>query len=580
MKKNNKALKIIALSTGASIALGVCGLINSTKIDNRKKELLENGVAVTASNDVLSSIWSKKKDKLAVINVGNSKVTNTNFQQYKLDYLDDKDINTAVIVDCNTSNIANIYKDIDYVKSVLKENDINLPVYMNINHIMENVNLNNNQKKELIVAFLEKCSSNGMYVGVSGTDTNLCRLKDYVYSGIIDYDTLVEMEEDTIKYNGTYNMYKTTDGYYVLKSNLSNIIKEKNFNDSEKFQDDAKYTYSTKEDFEKQLFQCGLSKTELKKYNNILFLNKGDVLTIPNVISTRNQDTTISGYNTLEEPIIGCDISSCQVEGNWDKLSKNMEFIIIKAATGSEEDSKFAKHYKKCMDYNIPVGIYTIIDCTKIGYPKIEDYKVAQSKSSTKTLELLQNKKVDLPVYIDIENPYAQGSVNYGKPVRDLLPKEYVQYMLDDWYTKMSNAGYIPGIYANKETMNYLSECVDYKLSDKFEIWIAGGTLYDHKANYANYSIDSDLYNYKDASIHQVTQKAIGAGIGNDDGYLDINLATVDYSDPNYIDDSSYKKEEKEQKKYRFSPDGAIALAALGAAAGAGIASKKVRRKK
>ena len=51
MKKNNKALKIIALSTGASIALGVCGLINSTKIDNRKKELLENGVAVTASND-------------------------------------------------------------------------------------------------------------------------------------------------------------------------------------------------------------------------------------------------------------------------------------------------------------------------------------------------------------------------------------------------------------------------------------------------------------------------------------------------------------------------------------------------
>ena len=68
----------------------------------------------------------------------------------------------------------NIYKDIDYVKSVLKENDINLPVYMNINHIVENVNLNNNQKKELIVAFLEKCSSNGMYVGVSGTDTNLC----------------------------------------------------------------------------------------------------------------------------------------------------------------------------------------------------------------------------------------------------------------------------------------------------------------------------------------------------------------------------------------------------------------------
>ena len=199
MKKNNKALKIIALSTGASIALGVCGLINSTKIDNRKKELLEKGVAVTASKDTLSSIWSKKKDKLAVINVGNSKVTNTNFQQYKLDYLDDKDINTAVIVDCNTSNIANIYKDIDYVKSVLKENDINLPVYMNINHIMENVNLNNNQKKELIVAFLEKCSSNGMYVGVSGTDTNLCRLKDYVYSGIIDYDTLVEMEEDTIK---------------------------------------------------------------------------------------------------------------------------------------------------------------------------------------------------------------------------------------------------------------------------------------------------------------------------------------------------------------------------------------------
>ena len=39
-------------------------------------------------------------------------------------------------------------------------------------------------------------------------------------------------------------------------------------------------------------------------------------------------------------------------------------------------------------------------------------------------------------------------------------------------------------------------------------------------------------------------------------------------------------KWQKEQKKYRFSPDGAIALAALGAAVGAGIAYKKVRRKK
>lgn len=575
MIKSENAKKGIAVSLGASILLSACGFINNFVEKNRKTELLNTGVAVTSTSDALWSLWSKKKDGIAVINVGNSKVTNTNFQDYKLDYLQGKGIETAIIVDCNTRNIADIYKDIDYVKSVLKENDINLPVYMNINHIMENINLKNNEKKELIVAFLEKCSSNGMYLGVTGTDTNLCNLKEYVYPEITDYDTLVEMEEDTIKYSGTYNMCKTVDGYYVLKSDLSNVIKENGFNESEKFQNDAKYTYSTKEDFEKLLFQCGLSKSDIKKYNNVLFLNKGDELTIPNIISTKKQDTSISGFSTLDKPIMGCDISNCQNEGDWDKLSEIMDFIIIKAATGSDEDDKFAKHYKKCIEYNIPVGIYTIIDCTQIGYPKIDDYKVAQAKSSTKTLELLQNKKVDLPVYIDIENPYTKGSPHYGKSVSSLLPEKYVQFMLEDWYKKMSNAGYIPGIYANKDTIDYLEKCVDYKLSDKFEIWIAGGNEYDHKANYAEYSIDLDLYNYKNADIHQVTQKATGTGIGNSEGFVDLNFATVDYSKPNYVDDSAQQEEKQDEKNYRLNPDIAIGLTYLTVLGGCGIAYAK-----
>ena len=581
MKKSNKALKIIAISTGASIALGVCGFINNSKINNRKNELLETGVAVTTSDDTLASIWSKKKDGIAIINVGNSKVTNTNFQQYKLSYLKEKDVDTAIIINCNTDDIAGIYQDIDYVKNVLKENDINLPVYMNINYIMENVNLNNARKEELISAFLEKCSSNGIYVGVSGTDTNLCRLKQYIFPGIQEYDALVEMEDENIKYTGPYNMVKTNDDYYVLKNDLSKIIKEKKLNEAEKFEKDAKYTYTNNEEFENYLFECGLSKSELKKYNNALFFKEGDILKIPTIIATSDQSKNIIGFKKTDKPIMGCDISYNQDDGDWDKLSDIMDFVIIRSSSGIEKDENFSKYYKKCIDYNIPVGIYSIVNYTNIGCPTLDEFKTYQSKASSKTLELLKNKKITLPVYLDIENPYTGDSIYASKSVKELFPKEYVKFMLDDWYEKMEKSGYIPGIYANKSTFDYLSTCVDYELSDKFQIWVAGSeTKFIVEDDYTSYKLEDGFVNYMGATNHQVTERATGTGIKNSRGWVDLNFATVDYTKPIYSDSNQIQNEEEEKKNYRFSPDGAIALAALGAAGGSGIAYKKLRRKK
>ena len=70
--------------------------------------------------------------------------------------------------DSNAKNEREIYDDVEYAKSICPP----MPVYLNIDDIITNDNLNNEMKTKIIRDFLDKCSANGMYVGMSGTDTS------------------------------------------------------------------------------------------------------------------------------------------------------------------------------------------------------------------------------------------------------------------------------------------------------------------------------------------------------------------------------------------------------------------------
>ncbi len=571
MKKKEITKRIVA----GTLSLVALSSVKAFDAQSKRNVEAKDAFAKTAQSDGLVDLCGKKNDGVAVLSVGNHKKVGTSFQDAKLKILQSMEVDTALIINCDTVELHDIYNDVEYVKSVLSKYDINLPVYMDVNKIMENTSINNNDKKELISSFLEKCEVNRIYVGVYGTDTNLCRLKKYVYPEIINYDAFVEIdkENDEIEYDGTYNMYKK-DGCFILKSDLSKCIIEKELNEEKNFVNDATYTYEDEEKLQEYLFISGLSKEELKKYNGQFILNKGDELKVPTIIQA---ETNSSEYGKSDELLIGCDISSNQIDEGWDELAQNMDFIIIKAATGYEKESKFEDFYRKSIEHNLPVGIYTIVNFTKIGCPNMEDFKIKQAKTSTETLRFLDNKKIDLPVYLDIENPYSKEEYSPSQ----LFDKEHIQFMLEDWYEKMSSAGYIPGIYANKNYLDYISKCVDPELFSKFQIWIAGGNEYKTEKKYDEYEFPEYLRGYKGSTVYQVSDHAIGAGMGNEDGYIDIDYSEIDFGLPQFKDgDSASEKEIKEFNRVDGVVLGSGVLGIVGAGVGTGFYLKNKKRKR
>ena len=55
---------------------------------------------------------------------------------------------------------------------------------------------------------------------------------------------------------------------------------------------------------------------------------------------------------------LGIDISSHQGELDFSKLKNEVDFIILRAAWGTNTDRMFEYYYSECKKYNIKVGAY------------------------------------------------------------------------------------------------------------------------------------------------------------------------------------------------------------------------------
>lgn len=56
----------------------------------------------------------------------------------------------------------------------------------------------------------------------------------------------------------------------------------------------------------------------------------------------------------------GVDLSSFQEQIDWNVLSSNIDFAILKAYEKNTKDS-FNSQYESCKEFNIPVGAYTVV---------------------------------------------------------------------------------------------------------------------------------------------------------------------------------------------------------------------------
>jgi len=200
----------------------------------------------------------------------------------------------------------------------------------------------------------------------------------------------------------------------------------------------------------------------------------------------------------------GIDVSQWQGVIDWEavKASGKVDFVILRVGYGKYEtqiDTRFERNYSECKRLGIPVGAYWY------GYATTE--KDAKMEANA-CLNILKGKKLDYPLYYDVEEKPMLGS---GK----------VDDIIKVFCTTTENGGFFSGLYMSRSPlMAYVSPSV----RSRFALWVAE---YGGKCNYNG-----------DYGMWQKSSEGVIAGI---DGKVDLDECYVDY--PSIIN-----KVEKAQK--------------------------------
>lgn len=193
---------------------------------------------------------------------------------------------------------------------------------------------------------------------------------------------------------------------------------------------------------------------------------------------SEHQDPEKIDYNMFASDIDGAILRTSITDAETLKIRK---------------DYKVDRHYQELNKRNVPIGFY--------HYSRAVDAAEALLEADY-VYNIIKDKNVSLPVYIDIEDNKRQGKASKGK----------ISEVAETFVKSMQTRGYVAGIYSYPWfANNYLTRDV----KNKYEFWIAD---YDSK--------DFTSYNKSDFDAWQYTHT------GRIDGYrgdIDINVLYKDY---------------------------------------------------
>ena len=158
----------------------------------------------------------------------------------------------------------------------------------------------------------------------------------------------------------------------------------------------------------------------------------------------------------------GIDISRHNRVTSFAEVARAVDFVIIRAGGnfgGYYKDSRFEQYYDGCRKNNIPVGAYYDAGKEFIGEQKGRDYALH-------FLKLIQGKKFDYPIYLDIEVTPRQ--------YRKEITKACIAFC-----DTLEDHGYFAGIYASD--ISGFKELMDITQVAQFSFWVA---RYGHKPSY------------------------------------------------------------------------------------------------
>lgn len=538
-----------------------------------------------------------KDENFVLLDVGDNDSVRTFRQDKKMKFCNEKDISFGIIISSNATTQDEIYQDVNYAKSIIEEYNVDFPVYLKIDNIIQSPDLMPDVMVKLINDFLQKGSTNGMFVGINGTDSNLAKLKSYGDANdnfdIFDYDVYLVQESEEFKFDGNYTIIKKLDGSIENlnpKYNCEPIIKN-DLNNSKLFLKDSVYVVKEGDSLSDLAFSFGLSERELLNYNEITKskFKPGLKLSVPSSIDKNlSEENTEYVFEKAKEPLVGIDISHHQApnEINWDEVKNKVDFVIVRTGHGVSNDRHYESHYKNCVQKNIPIGMYHYND---IGHNSdFEEFKRQVSNQSDFAMSRIKDKKFDYPLYFDLENSEI---LNFY--VKDFT-KEELQFFIDDWKAKVIKQGYVPGLYCGEYNYNnYIKNNVNL---DGMELWVAGYVkksnsdplrfYYTKEHSYEEIKEEKSNHFNTEYPMHQSTENGVGFGI---DKGIDVNISFYNYEKKiinedaknNYTDsiENEYNHKFKRnniQKAYDTLPE-VIGVAAVTIGA---ILKKKMKNRK
>lgn len=155
---------------------------------------------------------------------------------------------------------------------------------------------------------------------------------------------------------------------------------------------------------------------------------------------------------------------------DWFKVSKNIDFAILKISNGYQNqknaaDVQFNTNFAACQKYGIPVGVYVYAYFTSVRKAR---------EAAQFAIKLLGGKKLDFPIFLDLEENCIR---NLGKSKILELAKAFCD--------EVENAGYQYGTYANKD---WFANTLTDSWYDKYIKWVA---QYSSKLTYTG---DLDIW--------------------------------------------------------------------------------------
>jgi len=152
----------------------------------------------------------------------------------------------------------------------------------------------------------------------------------------------------------------------------------------------------------------------------------------------------------------GIDISVHNGIIDFEKVKKEIDFVMIRAGYWRTVDSMFHQNIQECTRLNIPVGVYWFCYALTVEDAKKEAYKL---------LEVIKPYNITYPIAYDLE----YDTMRYAKTKKVKIDKKLASEMVVAFCDIIEDAGYYVMNYANKE---YQKKYFDDS-TGKYDLWYA-----------------------------------------------------------------------------------------------------------